>query len=216
MRSVSIVSVSIASASIAASGIATSTLAAAVPNVVGGMRHAMVRLEAGAISVEIDDPSDPLTGPVALNHFPGETYDAGGVLNDTYYADRYGWMADGFITLDPGQHVWVEALSTTPGLRAYAGGMRSNRANHSYAPILGTDGGASAWMWSGMMTHNWYAADMPGVYSALYRVFVGDDNAEPIPGFTDATVSFEFIAVPSPSACMLAGAAMLYGLRRRR
>ncbi|MEM1329831.1 MAG: hypothetical protein AAGG07_04650 [Planctomycetota bacterium] len=189
---------------------------AQVPNVVGmPMKHAMISLDGttGAIDVHLDGDT---TERIELVRFPGESYDgAASVLDGTFYGDRYGWLADGFITLDPGLGVWVELVDQSAGLRVYEGGMRMMRANHTYAPILGTDGSGGAWQWSGAMTHNWYSVDTLGDYQVTYRVYVGDQQGNAVAGFTSDTVTFSFTAVPAPATAALLGAGLLAGVRRR-
>lgn len=201
---------------LAFSSVASASLVDA-PRAVGDMKHILVTLEDGAVGVHIDDmPGEPASTPVQLLRFPGESYTPGAVLNDTYYADRYGWLADGFISLSADEHFWIEQIGVTPGLNAYEGGMRMMRDAHTYAPIFSTDGSSPMWEWGGTMAHNWYSADAPGAYSATYRVFIGDGVGDAIPGFTDAQVTLSFVAVPSSGPIALAALSALGAVRRRR
>ncbi len=196
--------------------VAAASLADA-PRAVGGMKHVMVTLNGSAVGVHVDDmPGDPASNPVELLRFPGESYTPGAALNDTYYSDRYGWLADGFISLGPDEHVWIEQLAATAGLSTYEGGMRMMRDMHSYDPIFSTDGSSPLWEWGGTMVHNWYAADAPGSYEATYRVFIGDSAGAALQGFTDAQVTLSFIAIPAPGPIALGALAMLGAARRRR
>ena len=184
------------------------------PNVWGPMEHVEVSLNNGAVHVHVGTDA---ANPVELHRFAGETYDgSASVLDDSYYSSQYGWVADGFISLNPGEFMWVEHVSSTAGLDVYEGGMRMMRDMHSYDAILGTDGSDDAWMWSGMMVHNWYSADAMGVYEATYEVFVGDADGNAVAGYTSGIVTLNFNAVPSPAGVSLLGLGGLAAARRKR
>ena len=201
---------------LAFSSVASASLVDA-PRAVGDMKHILVTLEDGAVGVHIDDmPGDPASTPVQLLRFPGESYTPGAALNDTFYSDRFGWIADGFIALGPDEHVWIERIGGTPGLNVYEGGMRMMRDMHTYEPIFSTDASSPSWEWGGTMVHNWYSADAPGAYDATYRVFIGDAAGQTLPGFTDAQVTLSFLAVPSPGPIVLAAISACGAARRRR
>lgn len=90
------------------------------------------------------------------------------------------------------------------------------RDMHTYDAILGTDGSDDAWMWSGMMMHNWYSADSMGAYEVTYEVFVGDFNGDALTNYASDFVTLNFNAVPSPAGLSLLGLGGLVAGRRRR
>ena len=193
--------------------------ASVLPQVAGEMKHAMIGFDGAASTAHVDDlPGEPATDPVVLVSYPGDdAYTAGGVLDGTYYSARFGWLSEGFISLPVGGAIWIEQLSTTPGLNIYEGGMRTMRENHTYAPLFGTEGSPDIWKWPGTMVHNWYSADAPGSYEASYRVYIGDDaTGAALTGFGSADDSFSFIALPAPGAPVVALAGLALATRRRR
>ena len=177
------------------------------------MKHIEVSLAGNAISLHIDDPDEV----VEMWRFPGEQYTgAAGALEDTWYADRYGWLPQGFITLEPDRYLWIEQVAPVANLETYEGGMRLMKANHTYAPIFGTDGSDPAWRWdSGAMTHHWVAATAAGDYDVAYSVFVGDALGNPDTSYAADQVTLHFTTVPAPAGALtLLGAPLV--LRRRR
>ena len=185
-----------------------------LPNVWGEMEHVMISLDNGAVHAHVGTDAG---NPVELQRFVGESYSgAASVLDDSYYSSQYGWVPDGFISLDAGEFMWIEHVSSTAGLDVYEGGMRMMRDMHTYDSILGTDGSDDAWMWSGMMVHNWYSADALGSYEATYEVFVGDASGSAVTGYDSALVTLNFDAVPSPAGLSVLGLGGLVVTRRRR
>lgn len=184
------------------------------PNNVGmPMRHVMISLEGNAIGVHVDDGETPMT----LMRFPGETYlGNASVLDGKAYGDQFGWLADGFIDPGFGNGISIELVSATAGLETYEGGRRMMKDSHTYNPIFGTDGSSMVWDWPGTMVHNWYAAEENGLYSATYRVFVSDANGDAVAGFTDAQITLNFNAVPTPGAAGVLAMGGLVAARRRR
>ncbi len=169
------------------------------PNLGGSMLHLLLSQNGQALEIDYETPAG---GPIELFRYPGEMYNgAASVLDETYYSGRYGWLADGFFDLPPGSGVFVENLSTSAGLGVYDA--------FSYAPILGTDASSAIWQWTGAMTHNWYSASGPGVYSATYRVYVGNASTqEPLPDWTAATLTLEWF-VPFDCVADVNGDGML-------
>ena len=167
----------VASLSVAGSALADT------PHLGGSMLHLLVSQNGQALDLDYETP---VSGPVELFLYEGETYTgAASVLTGTYYTARFGWLADGFFDLPAGSGVFVENLETSEGLSVYDA--------FSFAPILGTGGSSDVWQWGGMMTHNWYSADGPGVYSATYRVYLGNATTqEPIAGWEDVEITLEF------------------------
>ena len=178
------------------------------------MEHIMVSMEGSDLHAHVNTDA---SNRIEMQRFDSVVYSgAADVLTDTYYSDQYGWVADGFIDPGAGNSIWIEQVDATTGLNVYEGGMRMMRPTHSYAPIFGTDGSASAWQWSGMMTHNWYSADLLGDYEASYRIFVGDALGNAVGGFGEAAVTLHFTAVPAPGAVGLLAGAGLVAARRKR
>lgn len=185
-----------------------------LPNVWGPMEHIEISMSNGAVHTHVGTHAG---NAIELQRFAGENYDgAAAVLDDSYYSSQYGWVADGFISLEAGEFMWVEHVSSTAGLNVYEGGMRMMREMHSYDAILGTDGSDDAWMWSGTMVHNWYSADALGSYEATYEVFVGDASGNAVLGYESAMVTLNFNAVPSPAGLSVLGLGGLVAARRRR
>ena len=184
------------------------------PNAWGSMEHIEISLSNGTVHAHVMTDA---ANPVELQRFSGESYSgAAAVLDDSYYSSQYGWVADGFIGLNPGEFMWVEHVSSTAGLDVYEGGMRMMRDMHTYDAILGTDGSDDAWMWPGTMVHNWYSADALGSYEATYEVFVGDASGNAALGYESAMVTLNFNAVPTPAGLSLLGLGGLVIARRRR
>lgn len=185
-----------------------------LPNVAGPMEHIMLSFDNGVVDAHIDIDG---SNPIVMNRYAGEVYNgAASVLDDTYYSSQYGWLADGFISLGSEEFMWVERVDSTEGLNVYEGGMRPMLAMHTYDAIQGTDGSDDAWMWSGMMTHNWYSADELGSYEATYRVFVGDADGNAYTQYTSDTVTLYFNAVPTPGALGMLALGGLVAARRNR
>jgi hypothetical protein len=159
---------------------------------------------------------------------PLGTYDPAqpwSVLNGTDYSRRLGWNpASGFslatiqATYGSGAGIWIESLSTSPGLESYlAVGMDGMGSPNSYSGIFGTAGSSTKWQWDGMMDHNTYAVSQSDItspnelFSATYRVYVGDSLGNEIlnPGGSSASTIETWTwqgpaTVPEPTALSLA------------
>ncbi|MFK7758866.1 MAG: hypothetical protein AB8C13_02840 [Phycisphaerales bacterium] len=176
------------------------------------MEHIRLSLVDGQVDAHANEGAS-----VDMLLFEGEQYSgAASSLNDSYYSDQYGWVADGFISLNAGEFMWIQMIDSSVGLNVYEGGMRPMSANHTYDAILGTDTSSTAWMWSGLMTHNWYSADELGTYQATYEIFIGDIDGNALSTYTSDTVTLNFNAVPSPSSALALGLGGLVATRRRR
>lgn len=176
----------------------------------GGMVHVMIGWDGSAVSAHQDPAMD-----VPLIAYPGETYDgAAAVLDGTYYSSRYGFLNDGFISLNAGEAVWIERVSATDGLLAYEGGMRSMAEMHTYDAIFAADG--DRWRWGGTMHHPWFAADAPGDYQMSFEIYVGDELGAHIDGYASGFITLGFTAVPTPSGVGVVAGVGLIALRRRR
>ncbi|MFG0300563.1 MAG: hypothetical protein ACF8K1_13275 [Phycisphaerales bacterium JB047] len=155
--------------------------------------------------------------PIEMLRFQGETYEGNAAaLDEMYYTDQYGWILDGIVDPGMGNTIWIELVSQTDGLETYEGGMRMMIGEQTFNPIFGTNSSAANWQWSGMMTHNWYAASAPGDYEATYSIYVGDSAGNAVDGFTAAEVTLNFRAVPSPAPMPLLGLCSLVATRRKR
>lgn len=196
---------------------ATATLAvvqmaaAQMPQMGGPMKHAMVQFDGvTTLSAHVD-----MNVPTPIMVDYGDTYMGNfAVLTGKLYNAQYGWIPDGTWAPPAGSSLWIEQLTATPGLEVYRGGMMNNMGAHSVAPIFGTAGSSPRIAWNGTMLHNWYAATMPGDYSATYRLYFGDANGDATPGYTPAEVTFHWTAVPEPAAATLLVVALAAWRRR--
>ncbi|MEL6499454.1 MAG: hypothetical protein AAGJ54_13730 [Planctomycetota bacterium] len=183
----------------------------------GGMKHVLITFDGADIGVELDPGTPGLELPLEMRNF-GDSYTGNAsVLDDTFYSSQFGFLAGGFITLPVGAAISIEMLSATPGLNVYEGGMRPMRANHTYAPIFGTDGSDTSWEWNGNMHHPWFAVDDLGGYEAVFEVFISDAvTGDRLAGFGFDTVTLQWQAVPAPGAAAVLGLGGLVATRRRR
>ncbi len=134
-------------------------------------------------------PLDP-----GLEFDPQQPY---AVLNGQAYNAQYGWNVGGFFALPPGAAIWIELLRASPGLETYSGWGRLG----SYDPIFGTGGSPKLWKWSGVMTHNTYAASKPllPLMFAEYHIYFGDaetGSQANFAGFGDTTIRLEWTVTP--------------------
>ncbi|MCC6675807.1 MAG: hypothetical protein IT436_01560 [Phycisphaerales bacterium] len=159
--------------------VAASTALAQSPKMGGPMEHIMVSLTGNQLEA-MTMPTEP---PLLKNY--GETY-AGpaSILTGTFYNAQYGWMVEGFWSPPAGSSIWIECLSATPGLRAYA--------PTTFTPVFGTAESSMRIRWSGVMLHNWYAADGAGLYNAQYRIYFGDADGNPTPGYRPGEVTLQW------------------------
>ncbi len=178
------------------------------------MEHIMVSMNGTAIEAHANTNA---ANPILLQRFAGESYDANAAaLDDMYYSDQYGWILDGIVDPGAGNSIWIELVSQTSGLETYEGGRRMMIADQTFDPIFGTDSSAMNWQWSGMMTHNWYAAADLGDYEATYSIYVGDSAGDAVDGYTAGEVTLNFRAVPAPASLSLLGLAAFGATRRKR
>ena len=133
-----------------------------------------------------------------------------------YYSDQYGWILDGIVDPGAGNSLWIELVSQTDGLETYEGGRRMMIDVQTFNPIFGTDSSATNWQWSGMMTHNWYAAESLGEYEATYSIYVGDSAGNAVDGFTAGEVTLNFRAVPTPGSLAFVAMGTVFASRRKR
>lgn len=178
------------------------------------MEHIMVSMNGTAIEAHANTNA---ANPILLQRFAGESYDANAAaLDDMYYSDQYGWILDGIVDPGFGNSIWIELVSQTSGLETYEGGRRMMIADQTFDPIFGTDSSAMNWQWSGMMTHNWYAAADLGDYEATYSIYVGDSAGDAVDGYTAGEVTLNFRAVPAPASLALMGLTAFGATRRKR
>ncbi len=178
------------------------------------MEHFMVSMNGSSIEAHVNtSPSSP----IMLERFAGESYDGNaGALDNMYYSDQYGWILDGIVDPGAGNSIWIELTSQTNGLETYEGGRRMMIGDQTFDPIFGTDSSAMNWQWSGMMTHNWYAAQSAGDYEAIYSIYVGDSVGNAVDGFTAGEVTLNFRAVPAPGSLAILGLGVMGATRRKR
>lgn len=184
------------------------------PDISGGMVHVMIGVHEGMIHAHAESVPG---GRVDLLRFPGESYSgAAAVLNETWYSSRYGWMADGFISLGDGEGIWIENIARDAGLGVYEGGMRMMRHMHTYGAIFGTDGSDPGGDWNGAMRHDWFSATGIGEYDATFRITVRDALGATVDSYGSAEVTLRFIAVPTPGVGAVFALAGVAAGRRRR
>ena len=139
------------------------------------------------------------------------------VLDGKYISSQYGFLADGFITLPQDAAIWIEMTDASAGIEAYEGGMRGMRANHTYAPMLGTSGSDNAWKWGGTMHHPWFAAANAGSYWMDVNIYIGDaTTGAALAGYGSESVTLSWVTVPAPASAALFGLGGLVVSRRRR
>lgn len=178
------------------------------------MEHIMVSMNGGAIEAHANTDA---SNPILMQRFAGESYEGNAsALNEMYYSDQYGWVLDGIVDPGLGNSIWIELVSQTDGLESYEGGRRMMIGDQTFNPIFGTDASATNWQWSGMMTHNWYAADSLGDFEATYSVYVGDSAGNAVDGFSAGEVTLNFRAVPTPGSLAIFGLGVLSVARRKR
>jgi hypothetical protein len=210
-------------------GVFAPALAAYVTPMIGGgevgktgapMKHIDVSFVGKNIGVVVDDTvATPLLRPLT----PPNEFDPAmpwSVLAGKAYNYQYAFNANGFITLTPSEHIWVERLAQDSGLEVYLRPPQwvSTPATPTWTQIFTADG--YRWEWLGSMQHNAYAVLNPtvDVYEATYRVYIGDANGVPLAGYgsQDVTITWNAVPVPEPATMVLlaSGAAALW-LRRR-
>lgn len=203
-------------ASTIVSAIASSTAVAGLPNAhTWPMEHIMISMDdTNTLHAHTNTSVDY---PIEMLRFSGEVYDGNAAaLNEQYYSDQYGWILDGIVDPGSGNSIWIEMISQSDGLSTYEGGRRMMIDAQTFNPIFATNSSSAAWQWSGIMTHNWYAAAQLGDYAATYSIFVGDSAGVAVGGFASTTITLNFRAVPTPAPVALIGLGSLVATRRKR
>lgn len=184
------------------------------------MKHTDIMFDGTNISVHIDDTvATPALRPLALpDEFdPAQPWS---VLADKAYNFQNAWNPGGFITLPSGTGIWIERISSDPGLETYLRPPAFSSGS-TWPEIFEVDG--DRWKWSGAMQHNAYAVVNPlkDSYSATYRVYIGDATTGlPVLGYGSADVTWTWTAtpVPEPSSYLLLGfgiVALVWASKRR-
>lgn len=187
------------------------------PQFEGAMKHVLITFDGTNVGVEVDNLINPEPTPLPMVNY-GDAHTApADVLDGMYISSQYGFLPDGLISLPQDAAIWVEMTSSTPGLEIYEGGRRMMRADHTYAPVFGTDGSDAAWQWDGNMHHPWVAAPALGDYEAIFEVYIGDAvTGARLSGYVSDEVTLDWVAIPSPASASLLGLAGVAALRRRR
>jgi hypothetical protein len=203
------------SATIMAITITTTITMAGMPNThTWPMEHIMVSMDNNQLHAHVNTSAD---NPIEMLRFAGESYDDNAsALDDQYYSDQYGWALDGIVDPGFGNSIWIEMTSLTAGLETYEGGRRMMIGSQSFDPIFGTASSEMNWQWTGMMTHNWYAAADLGDYETTYRIYIGDSSGDAVAGFGETAVTLNLRAVPTPGSLSILGIGSLIATRRRR
>jgi len=112
------------------------------------------------------------------------------VLNATSFNGQYGWLVSGFWAPPAGGQVWIEPVEQDERLSVYCG--RAMPGVAYFQPIFGIDGSGPLLPWDGSMLHNYYAVTQLGVFTATYRVFMGDSAGNPLPGYTPGEITLDW------------------------
>jgi hypothetical protein len=131
------------------------------------------------------------------------------VLNGSAYSRRLGWNPAAGLNsaavksaFGSNAGIWIERLSQSAGLETYQAvgtyGVNANGTTeidpsaNGYAPIFGTAGSSTKWKWDYLMDHNTYAVPAAyittpnQIFSATYKIYVGDDAGVEIPAAASA------------------------------
>lgn len=196
------------------------------------MKHIGVAFDGTDLAVHLDET---IAIPMLRTLNDPDQFSAGeawAVLDGKHHNFQYGWVPEGIWAPPTEAAVWIEQLSASPGLEVYEGGRFMSEATirgMTFDPIFGTQGSATYWKWSGVMTHNAYAVDDPEAseYFASYRVYIGDEDsgaelfdASGVPLYGSAEVSLAFSSpVPEPASHLLVSLGLagigLFRSRRR-
>jgi hypothetical protein len=170
-----------------------------------GMKHANISLTDMTLAARIADP--PPT-PVTMMSGFGVDYTPAkfDVLENVYFNAQHGWLPEGIFSPPAGGSIWIKRTAATQpagsAFHVYEGGNgMEGMAAWTMNRIYDHDG--YIWQWDGAMQHDYFTADRTGNYSMSFEVFVGDSTGTPLDGYTPATATFQFRAVPEPSSALL-------------
>jgi len=178
------------------------------------------------------------TYPYANSVFNPAMSSAGwyGLLDPTQdnlpFSTQFGfYVTSGNVELLPADsYVYIKVTSISQGLKGYDVGYWADvwgSSTPSSSEWLQVYGDGSLWnnnvAWgdnSGLsMWHPVFVSDGLGLYSATFEVYLGDGFANPIDGWTSASITLNWNAIPEPSAAALlmgAGLALLMWHRSPR
>lgn len=157
-----------------------------LPPLGGSMNHVLVGLGgSNTITLGVER-----AGPMGLVEGDGLFTGPAAVLNGSRFNAQYGWLVSGLWAPPAGASVYIEAVDVDPGLSFYAG--RSFGPIGLMDPLLGTGSSDGMFAWDGVMLHNYAAVTAPGLYRATMRVFIGDAQRAPLPGYVAGEITLEW------------------------
>jgi hypothetical protein len=172
-------------------------------NLVVATTPAIIRLQPAPGSTSAETRS---YAPETISFDPAARW---AVLNGTAYSRVLGWYDEGTTGANGdnfydtyarelgGHRVWIEKIGGSPELRTYAVSEAEDPTG-PYTPIFGTEGSPRRWCWDGFMAHNVYAVPLTclavsnQVFTATYRIYVGDGVGNAVPGYGEATTTWSW------------------------
>jgi hypothetical protein len=136
------------------------------------------------------------------------------------FNSQYGWLADSASLPASllGSRFLVEVVpgSATAGVEIYRSSYMG--ATQIFEPILGTNGSASSFQWTGSMLHPMIVmpSGSSGAAAVTFRFTITDRNYVPRAEYTPVDAAVTFNAIPEPSMPILALAGFGVMLIRRR
>lgn len=141
------------------------------------------------------------------------------------FNSQYGFLIDSASSdfLPLGNSIGIRLMSATPGLEA-----QYYRATDPKAFTTIFEPSHDYVLWNGNMWHPVFTAAAPGDYEATFEFFLADASAgavadftteaSAVPGYSTASVTLHFTAVPEPavSALLVMGLGALLWRNRRR
>lgn len=191
-----------------------------------------------------------LAATTFANYDPAQPWS---VLQNSAFSRQLGWWAGSGTsaatlranveaTYGMSASIWIDSISQSTGLETYLAvgryGVNVNNTTtvdpvaNGYSGIFGTAGSSTKWQWDYKMDHNTYSVAwtdlVPNqIYSADYKVYIGDSSGNEIAAATGASTMETWRwqapavvpAVPEPEtyAMMMAGLGLIgFAARRRR